>query len=86
MNRLAVFGILLLLGITVAREITTIVPDLAVEEDKVVELEDEPDSAENTVESESASELLELIERVSLQVSFIRFITVISEGLADVRN
>ena len=59
MNRLGIFGILLLLGVTIAREITTAVPDLAEEQKAVVELEDELDSAENTVESESASKLLE---------------------------
>ena len=71
MNRLTIFGVLLLFGVAIAQEITTLVPDAAEQEEEVKLERDEPDSAENTIESESTSELIELIERLSLQVSSI---------------
>ena len=65
MNRLTTFGILLLLGLANAQEITTVVPGLAEE----VAEPDEPNSIENTLQSESSSDLIELIEGISLHVS-----------------
>ena len=63
MSRPSILGVLLLFSVAVAQEITTFAPDLV----EQVELE-EPNSIENTLESESSADLIQLIERLSLDV------------------